>query len=771
MLRCICIVAATILIISDWFLSETFAQVLINERLSLIETKTDFSSTPVEGAPAGSFIITATFENASTESLIALAFQVAQLTGGNLLLSADGGAGSVGSTLTVPFANYSGGLLRPGESFSISFIIGLGSKKRFRFFVDALGALGTIMGPEGGVVTGSGGTSVTIAPDSINYEAVISIAPTEPSDIVAPLGDLRMVAAVEIIFQPTDERAHFLPPSVPLQISVPAPPDMPEGAELIVAQQVLTDFIGETESGLREQLVPVDMASVMGGNIVTQTDVLPGIFGGGVFAIVQASGSGFATGTVSEEECSFVVCRNVPRPGVRVSNDTNTLVSITNADGVYILFITGGPFTATGFNPFRGSSGSANGNIAVDGSTVTANIRLSPLTSPPITRDGVRNGGFERSNLSSWATAGAVHISAQLGPTSTGVVIRPTEGQFMADINTGPGAVGEVGSSLKQRFIVPAGVEILQLDFNFVSEEFPEFVGTAFDDAFRALITAPNGQTTIARVSVNQSGGFTEIGDCFFPGGDNTCGQTGWRTAAVDISGFAGTNIPIIMELLFSASDVDDDLFDTHVLVDNIRFGTVFVDAKIINGANANQARILADVLQANEILSQAGLNVRLRNTRTINDPGSLLDTDHRLNVDCRTLFIFDCKFVRTAEERQLLGLQRSASITDLNVYHITSFTGSSAAATAIGPDDYHDVGIRETGIIMTDNVVLVPEALALAHEIGHILISPDKAGSSLEHKVKDVNNTMRSPGPGTVLSRQQSANINRRGAHILIGQ
>lgn len=618
----------------------------------------------------------------------------------------------------------------------------------------------TIIGPKGGVVRGPRGTSVMIEPNSIDYEALIGIAPAAPSDVVAPLGNLRMVAAVEIILQPIGFNSEFLPPSTPLQISVPAPPGILEGEELLVTQQVLTDFIGEPEPGLREQLVPVDMASVIGGNIVTQTDIFPGILGGGLFAIVEASGSGLATGIVSDA--------TGPRPGVVVSNNTNTLVSITDAAGRYTLFISGGPFTVTGFDPFRGSSGAAGGNIVAPGSTVTVDIFLNPLTAPPNTRDGIRNGGFERGNITSWSFTGAARTIQQLGPTSIGVVIRPTEGQWMADINTGTGAVGEVGSGLKQRFIVPAGVRTLRLDFNFVSEEFPEFVGTIFNDAFQAIITTPNGEMIFGQVSVNQSGGFTLIGDCFFPGGDDTCGQTGWREASVDLSAFAGMNAPITVELLFSAIDAGDDIYDTHVLVDNIRFGTVFVDANVINGANANQARIQAEVLQATEILSQAGLNVRLGNAQVINDPGSLLDTDATWTTGPA------CTDGRvngrlTAEETQLMGLARSATVTDLNVYYSRSLTGIGALAITVGPDDFCvDVNIlTNSGVIMSDNVF--PETLA--HEMGHMLISPATAGSVLEHNVADVTNIMNAPRTvqRTIVNRQQSANINRPGAPLVV--
>jgi hypothetical protein len=622
---------------------------------------------------------------------------------------------------------------------------------------------GAIVGPEGGTVIGIDGTSVTLQEGAIDYEVKMDVTLVPLSTVVAPTGNLSTVSALEIIFEPTVFNAEFAPPRTPIEISIPAPPNISAGTNLIIAQQILTDFIGGPEVGLREQLVPVDMASVVGERIITQVGIFPGILGGGLFVVVQATGSGFATGIVSDA--------TGPRPGITVSNNTNTLVSVTDAAGRYNLFISGGPFIVTGFDPFRGSSGSVSSNITVPDSTVIANILMSPLAAPPVTRDGIRNSGFERGDLSSWACSGSCSTSQQLGPTSTGVVIRPTEGQWMADINTGTGAVGDVGSSLKQSFIVPVGVQTLRFDFNFVSEEFPEFVGTIFDDAFKAIITIPNGEVTFAQVSVNQSGGFELIGDCFFPGGDETCGQTGWREGSVDLSAFAGTNTPITVELLLSALDAGDNIYDTHVLMDNIRFGTVWVDAKIIDGANANQARIQAEILRANDILSQAGLIIRLRNAQTIADPGGLLDIDTTWTTGPA------CADGRingrlTAEETQLLGLARSAKATDMNVYYTrelinTGFLNRPFFALAIGPDDFCvDVNIlTNSGIVMSD----ISSDETLAHELGHILISPDTI--ALEHDVMDATNIMRVPRsvPRTVVSRQQSANINQVGAPLIV--
>ena len=78
------------------------------------------------------FVITATFTNTSQVSIAGFFFEVGQLTGGNLLLNADGGPGGVRATLTPDAGD---GTLSPGESVTTEFVIGLSSQARFSFWV------------------------------------------------------------------------------------------------------------------------------------------------------------------------------------------------------------------------------------------------------------------------------------------------------------------------------------------------------------------------------------------------------------------------------------------------------------------------------------------------------------------------------------------------------------------------------------------------------------------------------------------------------------
>ena len=262
------------------------------------------------------------------------------------------------------------------------------------------------------------------------------------------------------------------------------------------------------------------------------------------------------------------------------------------------------------------------------------------------------------------------------------------------------------------------------------------------------------------------------IGDCGFPEGDSTCGHTGWREGSVDLSAFAGTGTPISVDLIFSADDAGDNIYDTHVLIDNLRFSTLWLDVKIISGSAATVAGVQQIVRDANEILSQAGLNVRLRNTATAADPGGLLDTDITWTTECRPAFLCffglgTTKGVPTAEELVLLALSRSATATDLNTYFVRSFTGiGGVAGFAMGPDDFHDLNILTSSGIALADVGLGGNVMA--HEIGHIMISPEAAGNTLEHAAPAGNFLSTTPALGTV-NRAQSANINRTGAPLRV--
>lgn len=174
--------------------------------------------------------------------------------------------------------------------------------------------------------------------------------------------------------------------------------------------------------------------------------------------------------------------------------------------------------------------------------------------------EAVFNGNFEMGNLDEWSFTGTASVLDKLGPLS------PPDGKGFVFVSTGPGG-DNVATTLSHDFTVQAGITELPIrfDYNFVTEEYPEFVGTIYNDSMKIVVVAPNGSTTIlATESVNGSN-FSSIGGIDFPGGDNTVGETGWRkaTATIPITAGAGTYRVRI-------TDAGDDVYDSVVLIDHI---------------------------------------------------------------------------------------------------------------------------------------------------------------------------------------------------------
>jgi parallel beta-helix repeat protein len=109
----------------------------VDSLVKLTPVTTAYNAIPVLGGPAGTYSIKAMFTNASPNVILNPVFEVKELSGGNLLLNADGGPGGVGAKLTPNVGTDH--LLSPGESFSVEFVIGLQAKKPFTFFVNLLG--------------------------------------------------------------------------------------------------------------------------------------------------------------------------------------------------------------------------------------------------------------------------------------------------------------------------------------------------------------------------------------------------------------------------------------------------------------------------------------------------------------------------------------------------------------------------------------------------------------------------------------------------------
>ncbi len=113
----------------------------VNHRLKLTGSTTIYDPTPQANAPAGVYHVTATFTNVTEITLEDLSFVVVNLTGGNMLLNADGGPAAVEAKISVPASALGGdGILGVNEAFTLTFDVGLATASTASFTVNANGA-------------------------------------------------------------------------------------------------------------------------------------------------------------------------------------------------------------------------------------------------------------------------------------------------------------------------------------------------------------------------------------------------------------------------------------------------------------------------------------------------------------------------------------------------------------------------------------------------------------------------------------------------------
>ena len=124
---------------------------------------------------------------------------------------------------------------------------------------------------------------------------------------------------------------------------------------------------------------------------------------------------------------------------------------------------------------------------------------------------------------------------------------------------------------------VPADAKELVIEYNFVSQEYPGWVGTIYNDAFVAYVA---GDTHfLLAETVNGNGGrwqdyFETVGNVsqstVSVGGvsGKFGGTTGTRTARVPVDGCAGKTVTLVLAI----SDVGDTISDSAVAIDRIAF-------------------------------------------------------------------------------------------------------------------------------------------------------------------------------------------------------
>lgn len=193
-------------------------------------------------------------------------------------------------------------------------------------------------------------------------------------------------------------------------------------------------------------------------------------------------------------------------------------------------------------------------------------FRLVGAQNLDVATSDIINPSWETGNLQGWTKAGDGRVIARLGSSI------PVGGKFMGIISTGLGYTTQTGE-ISQRFCVPAGKTKVSFWYRFFSEEFKNYCGSQYQDAFQAVMDSTIGKKTIVNYKLDdlcpggKAGVVLSKADVAFDQGDVRA--TPWLKGEAVITPFAGNGS---VKLRFFTTDVGDSIYDSAVLIDKVEF-------------------------------------------------------------------------------------------------------------------------------------------------------------------------------------------------------
>lgn len=181
------------------------------------------------------------------------------------------------------------------------------------------------------------------------------------------------------------------------------------------------------------------------------------------------------------------------------------------------------------------------------------------------------NGDYEAAALEGWTKEGDGRVITRLGP------VNPTQGSRMGIISTGLGYTTSSGS-LSQCVKIADNQSTMTLKWNFLSEEFLEFIHSPYQDYFRIILKKQDGsQVTLLSKNIDQLavqfGADTNmVGQLVSVSPEITFDQggvymTNWQSATFDVTPYRGQ----IVIVEFVCGDIGDSIYDTAVLLDEVK--------------------------------------------------------------------------------------------------------------------------------------------------------------------------------------------------------
>lgn len=238
--------------------------------------------------------------------------------------------------------------------------------------------------------------------------------------------------------------------------------------------------------------------------------------------------------------------------------------------------------------PYFAPHAAAIANIVVTRNALTLGQALTADPSWVVDAGFETAAGSSSSALVSGEIAGMPTNGSQATLLSTGNATLITAANSSGSSGSSLGGGSVRGASdfdvtiLRVDLEVPATVNCLVgLDFRFLSEEYPEFVGTKFNDAFIAELDRSTWTTSGSSISAPDNFAFDPTGS---PITINAAGVTSMTAAQAVGTTFDGAT-PLLTaatpltpgrhRLYLSIFDQGDAVLDSAVLLDNVRLGTV----------------------------------------------------------------------------------------------------------------------------------------------------------------------------------------------------
>ena len=135
-------------------------------------------------------------------------------------------------------------------------------------------------------------------------------------------------------------------------------------------------------------------------------------------------------------------------------------------------------------------------------------------------------------------------------------------------------------SILKIDLNVPVGINCLSFDFRFLSEEFPEFVGSSVNDGFVAELDSSTWTTVDSVINAPNNFAFDPSGDVISINSSGATSMTAANATGTTYDGatpLLGASTPITPgthSLYLSIFDQGDDIYDSAAFLDNLVLGT-----------------------------------------------------------------------------------------------------------------------------------------------------------------------------------------------------